>query len=383
MAKSLSDPVVKFFVSVIGLVVIFAVLKELQHIFIPLVISCFLFFLFQPLNEYLEKKKIPYYVAIFIDLVIMIGLIWGISSILIESFSRFGAEIFIYEKKLNNIISDTAMSIGLRDPLFTEFDLSKILEDLDYGDMAGSFFTSTFSIFSSTFFVLFFFIFISIGYENVYIVIKKRYVNKKVTKSMKKIKKDAKKEEAEVLPEIDMEELKLEREKELETTFRDITSQVQRYISIKFLISLLTGVVAGILLWLFGVDFFIVWAVITILLNFIPNIGSTIAVILPALMTLVQFESFGYAIVVTAVLVSIQTAIGNGLEPKVFGDRLGLNPIVILFALLLWGYVWGIVGMFLSVPLTSVAQIIMSRSNSPNLWFISELMKNKPNPSAL
>lgn len=377
MKKLLGDPVTKFFISVTGLVIIFIVLRELQHIFIPLIISYFLFFLFEPLNKFLVEKKIPSAAAIFADLIIMIGIIWGISRIIIESFGRFGEEITLYEQKFNSIVSSTALSVGISDPFFTQFNLKEILEGLDYGGIAGSFFSSTLSIFSTTFFVLFFFIFISIGHKKLYEVVKKRFVERHIKDSLKKFKKELKKQvkkENESLNTLDT--LKLKRETQIEKTFKDITSQVQRYIATKFMLSLLTGVLAGFILWIFGVDFFIVWAVFTFLLNFIPNIGSAIAVILPALMTLVQFESLGYALLVTAILITIQTIIGNGLEPKIFGDRLGLNPIVILLSLLLWGYIWGVVGMFLSVPLTAVAKIIMSNSQSPNLNFISDLMGN-------
>ena len=112
------------------------------------------------------------------------------------------------------------------------------------------------------------------------------------------------------------------------------------------------------------------------ILNFIPNIGSVIAVVLPTLMALVQYESFGYAILVMIVIAVIQNIIGNILEPKIFGDRLGLNPIVILISLLVWGYIWGIVGMILSVPLTAIIKLVISNSNSKNLKFLSELMSN-------
>ena len=377
MQKALGDPVIKFFISVIGLVVIFIVLRELQHIFIPFVIAIFLFFVFEPLNKILLNRKIPSGLTIVVDLVIMIGIIWGISRIVIDSFSRFGKEITIYEQKLNSIISETASSLGITDPFFTDFDLSGIFETLDYGGIAGTFFSSTLSIFSTTFFVLFFFIFISVGYKKLYEVIKSRFVERQVKGSLKNIRKEMKRKgdlENENLN--TLENLKVAREETIEKTFRDITEQVQRYITTKFLLSLLTGVLAGLILWLFGVDFFIVWAVFTFLLNFIPNIGSAIAVILPALMTLVQFESLGYALLVTAILITVQTIIGNGLEPKIFGDRLGLNPLVILLSLLLWGYIWGIVGMFLSVPLTAIAKIIMSNSSSENVIFLSDLMGN-------
>jgi len=377
MKKIFDDPAIKFFVSIIGLVVIFVVLRELHHIFIPFVISYFLFFIFEPLNNFLTKKKIPSVLTIFVDLFIMILIIWGISRIVIESFSRFADQINVYEQKLNSIVSNTAISIGIEDPFFTEFSLIGIIDDLDYGGIVGSFFTSTLTIFSTTFFVLFFFIFISIGHKNLYEVVKGRFVDRKVKGSLKKIKKQIKKHEVEINESTDtLEDLKINRGTQIEKTFKDITSQVQRYIATKFLLSLLTGVLAGFILWLFGVDFFIVWGVFAFLLNFIPNIGSAIAVILPAVMTLVQYESLGYALLVTAILTVIQTIIGNGLEPKILGDRLGLNPLVILLSLLLWGYIWGIVGMFLSVPLTAVAKIIMSNSHSENLNFISDLMGN-------
>jgi len=377
MKKIYDDPAIKFFVSIIGLVIIFVVLRELHHIFIPFVISYFLFFIFEPLNNFLIKKKIPSVLTIFVDLFIMILIIWGISRIVIESFSRFADQINVYEQKLNSIVSNTAISIGIEDPFFTEFSLLGIIEDLDYGGIVGSFFSSTLTIFSTTFFVLFFFIFISIGHKNLYEVVKGRFVDRQVKGSLKKIKKQIKKQEVPVNESTNtLENLKVNRGVQIEKTFKDITSQVQRYIATKFLLSLLTGSLAGFILWLFGVDFFIVWGVFAFLLNFIPNIGSVIAVILPAVMTLVQYESLGYTLLVTAILIVIQTIIGNGLEPKILGDRLGLNPLVILLSLLLWGYIWGIVGMFLSVPLTAVAKIIMSNSHSENLNFISDLMGN-------
>jgi predicted PurR-regulated permease PerM len=70
----------------------------------------------------------------------------------------------------------------------------------------------------------------------------------------------------------------------------------------------------------------------------------------------------------------VQNIIGNILEPKILGNRLGLNPLIILLSLLVWGYIWGIAGMFLSVPLTAVIKIIISNSSSNNLQFLSDLM---------
>ncbi len=379
MSKITGDPVIKFFISTIGLVILFIVLKELQHIFIPFVIAYLLYFIFEPLNNFLTKKKVPLFGAVIIDLVIIVGLIWSISRGIIGSFSQFGKELPGYEQKLNHLVSSTAQSFGIADPAFTNFNLSEILMGLDYGGIASGFFSSTLSIFSTVVFVLFFFIFICSGHYKILEATKRRFSEDKIDETIENLKKEmTKAESSEVKSDYEKQIHKLEDQKEgaVEKTFKAITAKVQRYISTKFLISLLTGVLVGIALWIFGVDFVIVWAVLTFLLNFIPNIGSALAIIFPTLITLVQFESFGYTLIVAAVLMAIQNIIGNLLEPKIMGDQLGLNPLVILLSLLLWGYIWGIVGMFLSVPLTAMLQIIISNSKSQNLKFISELMGN-------
>jgi predicted PurR-regulated permease PerM len=377
MKRVLGDPVEKFFISVIGIVLISIVLKELQHIFIPFVIAYFLFFIFEPLNSFLEKKKFPSFILTLLDIIIVVSIVWGFSRIIIDAFSQFGNELPIFESKLNNIISSSAVTLGITDPMLTEFKLTEVLQTLDYGGLASGFFSSTISIFSSVFFVLFFFIFISSGHGKIYEAIKRRYVEKNIKASVKGLKKNSIAEEGELKTnDINIEEVKNDRSVKIEKTFKDIIEQVQRYIVTKFLISLTTGVFVGFTLWLFDVRFFVLWGFITFILNFIPNIGSVIAVVLPTLMALVQYESFGYALLVMIVIAVIQNIIGNILEPKIFGDRLGLNPIVILISLLVWGYIWGIVGMILSIPLTAIIKLVISNSNSKNLRFLSELMSN-------
>ncbi len=375
MKRVLGDPIMNFFISVIGIVLISIVFKELQHIFIPFVIAYFLYFIFEPLNKILAKRKFPSALLILTDIIIVVSLVWGLSRILIDAFSKFGNQLPEYELKLNNIISETISSFGISDPMLTNFKISEILQTLDYGGLASGFFSSTISIFSSVFFVLFFFIFISSGHAKVYEVIKKRYVEKNIKASLKKINKESKHGDLSN-DEEDIAKIKNDRAEKVEKTFKDIIEQVQKYIATKFLISLSTGIIVGFTLWLFDVRFFVLWAFLTLILNFIPNIGSVIAVILPTLMALVQYESFGYALLVGVVVVIIQNVIGNILEPKIFGDRLGLNPIVILISLLIWGYIWGIIGMILSVPLTAIIKLVISNSNSKNLRFMSDLMSN-------
>ena len=378
MKKSLSDPVVKFFVSVIGLIFIGFVLKELQHIFIPIVIAYLLFFFFEPLNEFFKSKKIPMPVIVFVDLLLTTSLFYGISRVIIDRIISFSYSFPMYETKLNRIISSASEGLGLKNRLLTHFDLSKLLHSVDIGVLASGVFSSTMTVVVAILLVFFFFIFINTGHDKIFAAIRWRFVEKDVKSSLKKMMKEKKSDPShkDIEEETDLETMTIQREIKLQKTIRDITEQVQKYIVTKFLISLSVGVLVGFILWLFKIEFFLIWASLAVLLNFIPNVGSVIAVILPALMALVQYESFSYALLVSAVLIVVQNIMGNIIEPKIFGDRLGLNPIVILLSLLVWGYLWGIVGMFLAVPLTAIVKIVMLNSSSKNLRFITNLMGN-------
>jgi AI-2 transport protein TqsA len=106
----------------------------------------------------------------------------------------------------------------------------------------------------------------------------------------------------------------------------------------------------------------------------VPTIGAIAALALPATMALAQSGSPGYALAVAALVLAVQTVAFNLVEPKVLGNRLGLSPLVILLALLLWGYVWGAVGMLMSVPLTAVLRIVLASSRSENLRLVAELL---------
>ena len=139
-----------------------------------------------------------------------------------------------------------------------------------------------------------------------------------------------------------------------------ISKQVQTYIWIKTVVSLLTGIVSYIVLRLVGVDFAAVWALIIFLLNYIPNVGSALGVIFPALLTLVQFETLTPFVVVVLGLGAVQFIIGNVVEPAMMGSELNLSSFVIILSLTFWGMIWGIPGMVLSVPITVIVAIICS-----------------------
>ncbi len=136
-----------------------------------------------------------------------------------------------------------------------------------------------------------------------------------------------------------------------------INKAVQRYLGLKIFLSLLTGLLVGIVLKYFGVPFAFLWAVMTFLLNFIPNIGSVIATLPPVAVALFQSGSVTSACLVALALLTVQVVVGNVLEPRLMGKGLDLSPLVVLLSLLFWGWMWGIVGMLIAVPLTAAIKI--------------------------
>ncbi|MCF8266665.1 MAG: AI-2E family transporter [Ignavibacteriales bacterium] len=375
MKRIFAEPGVKFSISIVGLFFTAVILRELQQIFIPLILAYFLYYAFEPMNVYLRKKRFPAWSTMIIDLFLMSMVFYLAIRFFYSSFLNFSSQIIVFEDKLNSLIMETAAGFGLNEPPFSNFSISDLLSEMDFGGIASGFFTSTLSFISALFFVVLFFIFVNSGHEKFLSVIKSKLLARRIEQSSKK-KKDQDATTDESYSAQDQNKLKAERENMIESAIKDISSQIQRYIIMKFFISLLTGMVTGFTLWLFNVEFFIVWGVMAFILNFIPNIGSVIAVLLPTLMAVVQFESFGFALVVGAILLIEQNLIGNILEPKILGAKLGLNPLMVLLSLLIWGYLWGIVGMFLSVPLTAILKIIFDNNDSKDLRFIGKLMEN-------
>lgn len=374
------DGSVRFFIAIIGLTVIAIVLKELSHIFIPFVIAYFLYFLFSPLNDYLQEKHIPLIFVVLLDIFIVGVFIWGLSSFIIGSFMRFGEQIPLYYDKLNKIVSDASVSLKVKNSFFRHFSVQKVIAQINYQDLAGGIFTSTFSLIGNIMFVLFFFIFVVTGQSTIYEAIKNRFVHRRVKPEPGKTNQEPSAASNHDFDQWMGDKLNIEHhenEKKLTNTFKAITEQIQRYIILKIAINLAAGIVVWIFLSILGVEFPFIWGLFTFLFNFIPTIGSAIALALPVIMTLLEFGSITFAAVIALILIAIQTLFFNIIEPNLIGKRLNLNPLLILLSVLIWGYIWGIVGMLLSVPLTAIIKIIISNSDSENLTFISDLMSQE------
>lgn len=143
-----------------------------------------------------------------------------------------------------------------------------------------------------------------------------------------------------------------------EPLFRSVV-EIRRYVAIKTWICLLTGVMITVLLLIVGVNYALLWGLLGFLLNYVPNIGSVIAAVPAVFLALIQPDlGVGPAVVTIVGYLVINTVIGNIIEPRVTGRGLGLSPLAVLISLFVWGWVFGPVGMILSVPLTMTLKII-------------------------
>jgi predicted PurR-regulated permease PerM len=159
--------------------------------------------------------------------------------------------------------------------------------------------------------------------------------------------------------------------------FDNMRNEVQRYLGLKTLISLTTGSLVAAAMAIIGVDFPLLWGMLAFLLNYIPALGSILAAIPPILLAIVQPElGLGSVLAVAIVFLSINVALGNFLEPYVMGRGLGMSPLVVFFSLIFWGWVWGPVGMLVSVPMTMIIKIMLE--NTEDLRWVAVLLGPAP-----
>ena len=137
-----------------------------------------------------------------------------------------------------------------------------------------------------------------------------------------------------------------------------MTLQIQRYVTTKTLVSLVTGILTGCITYALDVDFPVIWGAIAFQLNFIPHVGSIIAVFPPALVALAQYDSPNTAIATFLILGSTQFTICNIIEPRIMGQTLELSPVVVFISMIFWGWFWGAAGIMLAVPLTAAVRIV-------------------------
>lgn len=324
-----------------------AVLYQARVIVLPFALAIFFSYILNPLITFFERRRIPSAVAIIFAILITFLVLGLIGFLINNSIQSFASEFPRYEKRVDELGRNLIKIFKLPPEIFSgetdsseRFQLLTNIKDFSISGIITTTLSSITRFLSNTVLVMLFLLFILMG---------RNQFNKKVEIAFDK-----------------------KRSSKVVAVFTNINVQIQKYILMKTLISLITAALATAVLMYFNVEFAMIWGILTFLLNFIPSIGSVIATILPVTIALIQFESYLTIILVAAILISIQFIMGNVVDPQVVGGSVNLSPLVVLFSLIFWGWLWGIIGMFLAVPLSVVIKIVME--NIDSLRFISVLM---------
>ncbi|UCH95731.1 MAG: AI-2E family transporter [Candidatus Aminicenantes bacterium] len=335
---------IKIFVGFIAAVIIVIIFRELKSIFLPFCMALLLYFFFNGVVKRLLKLRVPKVFVLTFLLVFIFIVFYFFGVLIYYGISSFIDKFPAYSDKITEIVRNIFEQ--LKTPVA---DLSKYIENFDWTKSIDT--SAITSIISSTFgsFATFIGNLVLVLVFLMFMLAGRTALSGRITKAF-----DA------------------EQADKIKYMINSIENQVQQYLLIKTFVSLLTGIIGGIILFAGRFDFIIFSALLIFVLNFIPNFGSIIATFFPILIGLLKF-GFTFRVLLVAVgLMLTQFIIGNILEPRITGKSLNLSPIVILISLIFWGYVWGIVGMMLAVPLTSAIKIIFQ--NIPVLKPIAEII---------
>lgn len=328
------------------------VLNLLQSILIPLVVAIFLFQLFTPLMTALRARRVPPALAIVLVLIVVSAVLFLSSWILYSTLSSFADSLPRYQQRLTGMLDDAAARLigtfpRLRQPI-ERFRWEEALEISSITGMLAAGLGSFLVFFSDLVLILLFLVFLLLGSESFPLKLGRA--------------------------------LDPRRAERVAEVMSNIEEQVRRYLLLKTLINLGNGLVVAVLFASFGVDFPLLWGFVTFLAHYIPQIGGVLSVGLPALFLLLQFDSVGWALFVAGLNMAVQFIIGNVVEPEVMGEQLDLSPMLVLLALIFWGWLWGPWGMVLAVPITATIRIVCE--NIGPLRPFAVLMSDSTEPQA-
>ena len=301
-------------------------LYSMKTILVPFVFSIFLYFIIAPLIRWLINKcHFPRILALLFTFILLSGIFTGfvlILGITVKSIIDNGKLYYNNLFLLVETISE--FQIFQRFNLTVDFSIiEQFLRSLPIVDWISYISGSVVAIISNIVLVLIFLLFIAIGEKS---------------KTARRIIDD------------------------------EVESKITRYIATKFFTSLLTGTITFIILFIFKVEVALLLASITFFLNFIPNIGSIFAILVVLPILFLQFGVNFSFFLIMGLLIATQFIIGNIVDPKLLGENLGLHPVMILLSLLFWGYIWGVSGMFLAVPMSAVLKILINRSEITEIF---------------
>lgn len=333
---------------IITIVFIF-ILQIGKSIFLPLVIALFLSFILDPVVQFMTAKKIPRTLAVLSTILFTFFLFYLVGLMMYASITSFSDQFPIYEEKLKSMFGSFSTAfekfVGkpFDDQLLSNVNWFDTIKEFSITQRVLSSVGTFFTFLGNVFLVIIFVVYFLQGKVNLFSKVQRAFEKQRSSKIIKVIDQ--------------------------------INSQVQVYLGTKTLISLITALLSLVIFWLFGLDFAIIWAFIIFMFNFIPNFGSILASILPLIIASIQFDSFLSVIWLAVALILIQFLMGNVLEPRIMGHSLNLSPLMVILSLIFWGWLWGVPGMLLAVPILAMVTIIFE--NIESLKFISVFLRGE------
>lgn len=325
---------------------VFYILRELGFIFAPLMFAFFITLLFMPLTRYLLKRNYSRIASIS-----LVMLIISISSLLIFGVIKLSGQEILAGKetmyarldaKIGELLIPYAKLIGIEIDAqmgtIRSIIFSKQVTDTVYMNVGQTIILArkTLTFILLTFFFLVLLLAGSLNLENI--------LSQTLFKSrMRSVK-----------------------------TYMTIEHSIVKFLKVKFFVSLLTGLGFGLVCWAFGLSFPLFWGVFAFFLNFIQMIGSLAVTLLAAVFAFIEIEQPGTALLVGLLLTAVQLLFGSVLEPILMGKSFRINIIAILIMLMFWGYLWGLPGVVLSIPITVLIKTLMEQFESTKL--IAKLM---------
>jgi len=309
-------------------VVVVAGMSAAKVIIVPFLLAAFISISSSPLLFWLKKRKVPTWLALLIVMCGILAFLMLIAGLVGSSVNDFSNKLPVYEARLKeqtNVVLDWLERLDVD---VARLELNKIFNSAAVMKLVATLLNELGGVLKNGFLILLTVIFMLLEASS-------------VPDKLRNIFHD---------PEASLGRLK---------AFADT---VVRYIAIKSSISLVTGALVAVFLTVMGVDYPLLWGLLAFILNYIPNIGSIMAAVPPVLLTIIQLGP-GRALGVAIGYVVINMVMGNAVEPRLMGRRLGLSTLVVFLSLIFWGWILGPVGMLLSVPLTMTVKIALDTSD--------------------
>jgi predicted PurR-regulated permease PerM len=309
-----------------------------------LLVAMFLTYLILPMYYWFHRRRVPSLLAYLIIVAIVVGAFTGLGFVLSASLNDLQMKLPEYQARFETRVREMTRWV----PGFNEELVNRFLEDKprtpDQTLQQVKYVLTTLSSFLSQAFVVLIYL--------LFLLAEMASFRRRV--------------EAAFTP---------ERTLQLHAVVTRINTSISHYIGIKTFMSFITGLLTYLALLIVGVDYAEVWGLLAFLFNYIPYLGSVVAVALPFLLSLVQFEGFTRPFLVLVLLLLAQNVVAYAVEPGITGRGLNLSPMVIILSLAFWGALWGIVGMILAVPLMVVIKTILE--NIPATQPTARLLSNQ------